>query len=543
MKHRIIKFEERFYLIIKNRSTDLIILWLATFLLWVVTGPKSGMGYETSLINYSNDRGILQGFIFGDPLRPFTSASYHLANNFSNLIFNSRFFGIQIFFLILLGLRVQFFWMLLNKIFPSQRILCFLSGAFLTTYSADGATLWVGQMNQLSCSLAAIASLYFFNSLIERQIKLSVLPLASLALGLQFFSLWSYEVIFLPLSISGMFLIIKTPLKRFSKFLYLSFWLTLPLIYGTEFLTTMLTGPDSYRKSQISPGLTPIKFLKNLLYEHSVGLNPIHWFLSLNRIHSASWVTGLLISLGLIAYLYLILNEKNDFVSSPIPYTKLYAFILTLSTLIFFAFAGTTSATNLWRTHLIVAVPFSLFFASFFNSQFAFVKKAKCANIIFLSVLLFAAATTFIERGYKHESDWILQRNVAQSILKAAPCFQKHTDILLLLPKDSSTGGSIQSPFGDNMWFEEMLKLTYPNQDVKGIYISSEGVLAPGVNVSSLRNRKFVLIDGRNKIFQVVGPNSPLVPLPEELNLVPSSSLRNLQKCNSSSRANERYFG
>ena len=508
---------------------DSTILSFAVIISWSLTGPKSGMGYETSLINYSNENSFLGGFIFVDPLRPFTSFSYHAANLFSKFFFQSGFFGIQIVFCLLLVIRVLMFYSLIVAIFPTNRGLAITSSVIFSVYSADGATFWVGQMNQIACSTAALMSLFYlakccrFDEPIPRNSSLS------LSLVFQFYSLWSYEAILLPLSLAGIIIIFYLSTKKILKYWLIVLWLSLPVAYGITFLMSTIVNLDSYRASLIDPQLDVYKFFRNVIIELKMGLDPFQWFITLNETHLGSIIFGLVISICLALYVYITTKEEKKVLESIQPAAwKMYFLILMITVSNLLPFAISTSALGLWRTHLIAAIPFSLLMGYFFLNQFNLIPTARTFMFLFYALVLLASSITLHERGIKHESDWRLQQNVARNLIKTAPCPPQDSNVILVLPKDVSTGGSLQSPFGDNLWFEQMLKLAYPNKNIKGFYISNDGVLPPGVSAGSINSGAVTLIDGNSDEFSL------LVKMPETGAILPKAKWRIIEKVNTS---------
>jgi len=53
---------------------------ILVLVMWLPYGPHSGMGYETTFSQWSENNSLWAGFIFqGDPLRPHTNTFYHLS--------------------------------------------------------------------------------------------------------------------------------------------------------------------------------------------------------------------------------------------------------------------------------------------------------------------------------------------------------------------------------------------------------------------------------------------------------------------------------
>jgi hypothetical protein len=511
------------------RLLDSTVLSIAVIISWSLTGPKSGMSYETSLINYSNENSFLGGFIFVDPLRPFTSSSYHAANLFSKFFFQSGFLGIQIVFCLLLVVRVLMFYSLIVAIFPANRGLAITSSTIFSVYSADGATLWVGQMNQIACSTAALMSLFYLVKCSRSDKPILKNSSLSLALVFQFYALWSYEAILLPLSLTGIILIYFLSTKKNLKYWLVVLWLSLPVAYGITFLVSTIVNLDSYRASLIDPQLDVYKFFRNVIIELKMGLDPFQWFIALNKIQFQSIVFGLIISMFFALYVYITFNKEEKVFESIKPAAwKIYCLILIITISNLLPFAISTSALGLWRTHLIASISFSLLMGYFFLNQFNFIPTARTFMFIFYALVLLASSITLHERGVKHQSDWRLQQNVASNLLKIAPCPPRNSNLILILPKDVSTGGSLQSPFGDNLWFEQMLKLVYPNKNIQGFYVSNEGVLPPGVAASSINSGPVILVDGTSDEF------GALLKMPETLASLSKVEWKIIEKVNTS---------
>jgi hypothetical protein len=71
----------------RHRAFALIGSYAAFVLaMWVPFGPFNGMSYETGFALQSETSPLLNGFLFGDPLRVHTNFFYHLAYLFSKVI-------------------------------------------------------------------------------------------------------------------------------------------------------------------------------------------------------------------------------------------------------------------------------------------------------------------------------------------------------------------------------------------------------------------------------------------------------------------------
>ncbi len=514
---------------------DTIFLTILTILLWSLTGPKSGMGYETSLINYSNERSFLGGFIFVDPLRPFTSFSYHAANEFSKLLFNGSFFGIQIIFCAFLLGRVLAFYFIIRELFLNQKALAILASVLFATYAADGATLWVGQMNQISCSFAALLSILLLAKSTKMSSTLFLNSKFAIALVFQFFAIWSYEAVVLPLLLSGIIVCHLKMKKSLQRMLCVISWSFLPSSYGLLFAISTLKNPDSYRSSLISQDLTLGKVLTNLVTEFKSGLDPLMWFLSFPTYHRAAICFGLAITAASVFYLSQRLKSAetgNLSIETSLHKTYVSLFLISLGT--FIPFALSTSATNLWRTHLIASLPLSLIVGVFLYCQYASFPGLRRLTILAIGIVIFVSSVTFFERGIKHQKDWELQRNVAVKLLSAAPCLPFESNIVLVLQKDNSTGGSAQSAFGDNYWFQEMLKLVYPNANIKGFYMAVDGTFPPGVSIDQYNSKQILILRENLNSFEILGE------VPDNLKTLPLTERRILGLSGSGCQINQK---
>ena len=512
---------------------DSIFLTCITFALWSLTGPKSGMGYETSLINYSNERGFIGGFIFVDPLRPFTSFSYHAANEFSKLFFNGSFFGIQLFFCSLLILRVLIFYNIVRELFSNQKILGLIASLLFATYSADGSTLWVGQMNQISCSLAALSSLLLLAKSTKTQVNIFLDTKFAIGLVLQFFSIWSYEAIVFPLLVSGILVIYHNQQNSKPRRSYVLSWGLFPLSYCLLFVISALKNPDSYRSSLVSQDLTVAKVLSNLVIEVKSGLDPLAWFFSITSFQQVSLYFGLTIALVSVFYLKGRTKEAWIEISNlEIPLLKIYLSLFFISLCIFIPFALSTSATNLWRTHLIASAPLALIMGLFLYSQLLIFSKQRMFIILIIGVIIFVSSVTFFERGIKHQKDWEIQRNVASKLLTVAPCLPTNSNLVLLVKKESSTGGTEQSAFGDNYWFQQMLKLVYPKSNITGFYLAIDGTFPPGVNINEFKAKQLLILREELGSFEIQHQ------VPNILKLLPDSDRKILKLTNETCEIN-----
>jgi hypothetical protein len=512
---------------------DSIFLTCVTFSLWSLTGPKSGMGYETSLINYSNDRGFFGGFIFVDPLRPFTSFSYHAANEFSKIFFSGSFFGIQLFFCALLVLRVLIFYFIIIELFSNQKVLALIASLLFATYSADGATLWVGQMNQISCSLAALSSLLLLAKSTKAEVNIFLNIKFAMALVLQFFSIWSYEAVVFPLLVSGILVIYHKVHNSKPRRYFVVSWAFLPISYCLMFAISTIKNLDSYRSSLVSQDLTLAEVLSNLVIEFKSGLDPLGWFLSITSFQQASLYCGM--AIAIVSIIYLKSRTKEAWIELPkleIPLLKIYLSLFFISLCIFIPFALSTSATNLWRTHLIASAPLALIMGVFLWSQLVNFSELRMFIVVIIGVVVFVSSVTFFERGIKHQKDWEIQRNVAIKLLRVAPCIPTNSNLVLLVKKESSTGGTEQSAFGDNYWFQQMLNLVYPNSNITGFYLAIDGTFPPGVNINEFDSKQMLILRQELGRFEIQDQ------VPDILELLPVADRRILTLTNETCEIN-----
>jgi hypothetical protein len=125
-------------------------------------------------------------------------------------------------------------------------------------------------------------------------------------------------------------------------------------------------------------------------------------------------------------------------------------------------------------------------------------------------------------------------------LLTAAPCLPVESNLVLFLQKDNSTGGTSQSAFGDNFWFQEMLKLAYPKTKVKGFYVANDGTLPPGVIINEFNANQMLILREKSGFFEIVRE------VPDNLKLLPASERRLLSEirrgCEISQDAKNKYF-
>jgi len=136
--------------------------------------------------------------------------------------------------------------------------------------------------------------------------------------------------------------------------------------------------------------------------------------------------------------------------------------------------------------------------------------------------------------------DWEIQRNVAIKLLKAAPCMPTNSNLVLLVKKESSTGGTKQSAFGDNYWFQQMLKLVYPNSNITGFYLSTDGTVPPGVNINEFDSKQMLILREESGTFKIQDQ------VPKTLKLLPVSDRKILtitgEGCEINQTANKMYL-
>jgi len=135
------------------------------------------------------------------------------------------------------------------------------------------------------------------------------------------------------------------------------------------------------------------------------------------------------------------------------------------------------SARSLWRTQILSGIGASIVFASLlglighkFQSE-----RAKAAVLLAgAGVITYFGATSAIRLGALHRGAWEQHRMAMAEVLLNTPRVKPSTVVVLTnVPKDAD-------PFGDAMWFDLAVRLSYPSTLVTGVYFYSDGTPARG---------------------------------------------------------------
>jgi hypothetical protein len=135
------------------------------------------------------------------------------------------------------------------------------------------------------------------------------------------------------------------------------------------------------------------------------------------------------------------------------------------------------SARGLWRTQILSGIGASIVFASLLGLIGHKLQSERAKAAILLAgagVITYFGTTSAIRLGALHRGVWEQHRVAMAEVLLTTPRVKPGTVVVVTnVPKDAD-------PFGDAMWFDLAVRLSYPSTSVTGVYFYSDGTPAPG---------------------------------------------------------------
>jgi len=372
------------------------------------------------------------------------------------------------------------------------------ASAILATYSADGSTLWIGQMNQIWAGTIALGSLIlFFESFATNRTFRFRRVTIGLALCLQFLAIWSYDTIAAALMISSTGLLL---IKRLSNWKLWSLYQILPVTYLIQFLSHMMKQGDEYRNSLISNETSINGILDNVMWMFGASLTGV--VNSQNLTNIAFVVLGIFVTFTLVTtsrrrfqnignaeiYILFWLNRYSF---------KSFITLVLIAASLFAPFALLQDARSLWRTHLLAPLPLSILLAGsvfLFSNLFPRVSR-DWVKITLTLLIVVPFLINQVERGEFHREIWKIHSSTLVKLDEKLSCGIPEDGLILVLKPDSSTDGNVRSPFGHNYWLKEAIKLRYSVRSIPPVaYVSTTGVLGPGVSFEDFEGNVPTLI-------------------------------------------------
>ena len=453
--------------------------------MWAPFGPFNGMSYETGFALHSETSPLLNGFFFGESLRVHTNFFYHLAYLFSKVIgLHGSWLAYQVVYALLWFARGVLCYLIIRRLAPNLEMFAFLAGSLAIFHASDHTLNWVGQLNQFGFIFWMLLSFLMLIHALDASNERRALVWAALAAALSYMSLWSYEAQ-LPVVLAAPWLFAlwrRTGWRRSG--IVVAFYLLPAIIFIGMNVSRYLDGTGGgYQVSVLRSEFSISSLVYDLGFNLKYALAFWHWAELIPAQYAQQMYVGAPL-FGAAAFLVgalLFLHTLQP--HAILPDTRLLLFLLFGAGLLLLAsfpvYLMLNSARWLWRTRSL-AGPFAAVVMAVLMSLVSI--AAQCAvnrgrdGVRRLTILLFGVAIAFCgtlasERiASFHFAVWERARSTMEGVLTAAPRLVPGSIIALLDVPRKSADGSNADPFGDNMWFDNAIKLSYPGAYVTGYY-------------------------------------------------------------------------
>jgi hypothetical protein len=447
--------------------------------MWFPHNPHSGMGYETGFEYTSIISTWWNGFLNGsDLLRIHTSTFYEV----SYLI--GRFLGIPGSAIPFQGVYAALWWargmlvfLILRRFLPAHALLAYVTGLLVLVHASDRALQWVGQLNQFGFIFWMLLGFFMLiEAALADRVGVRWLLIAA-ACFFEHMSLWSYEgqlplLAALPLALPAL------PYAR-KRLLPAAAWYAVQALYlALAAFRYLHPAANNYQVSVIRKGANLAAVAGDWWFNIRASLTFWDWSRAPAEGHAAVLApvaAAVVIGAGILVF-RLDRSERVglDTVRS---WCMLLAAGVVSLVLSFSVYMLLDSARSLWRTQILSGIGASIVFASLlglighkFQSE-----RAKAAVLLAgAGVITYFGATSAIRLGALHRGAWEQHRMAMAEVLLNTPRVKPSTVVVLTnVPKDAD-------PFGDAMWFDLAVRLSYPSTLVTGVYFYSDGTPARG---------------------------------------------------------------
>jgi hypothetical protein len=289
-------------------------------------------------------------------------------------------------------------------------------------------------------------------------------------------------------------------------------WYVVPAIYLWQTVQKYLSsGGSTYQESVVRTDWSPQSLASDWWFNIASSLDFWTWQREENIAGSIATVLSILAALTFIAGGLLLMRIVREEVA---PAARAYWILLGAGTallaLSFPAYLLLNSARSLWRTQFLSGIGNGIVWAAILALvSMAMWKKTVPATVLMLgAVIVYFGAGSAIAKGRFHRGVWDRHRAAIVRILHTVPSVKPGTVIVLAgVPKNDD-------PFGDNMWFDFGMRLSYPGIPVSGKYFYADGTPSPGNKVDA-PGANTIVIDWNGRLIEdaahaIAGPMSPI---------------------------------
>jgi hypothetical protein len=480
----------------------LVIVGLSSFF-----GIFNGFNGETGLIYPSDVHQAIGGFLYGDPLRKFTSLFYHLSYVLGSAVGErGSFVPYQVVYAALWVLRSVLTYWLAKILMPHRPALALFTGLFAAMHTADGALNWIGQLNQFGFIFLMLLSFVALMLALESSSIISSAVMAAAAAGAAYLSLWSYES---PLPVMLAFPIVAAILRRDLARRRLLWVFTVYLVPIVAFigenthryLTDVGTGTYQVRVSRDS--FSPLGLMSDLWLHLENSVIFWHWphvYFQADRgpdylIAFIPVMAAILILIPIAIYVESRSSRPFHIDMHLLLFVCLGIGLLIASYLVILVLQDNRS---LWRTEFLPGFAAAWIMGAALYAFLALVPgtvlRAILATGVFATLGIFATRAGVNSALYFHEL-WERHRIIVSSIIADAP---KVADGTLIFIRNIDPQND---PFGADMWLDLALRLAYPRTKVAGIYFFQDGSAAPDTSIDMTGGEPHLLSTGSETLF------------------------------------------
>ena len=466
--------------ILEKTSLFLVTIFLSVFTQFFL--GYRGMFNETVHIELSLDRPNLDSFFYPyNKFRIFMQVPYKLAL----LISDHSYSGVIAINILLTIFNLLFFYLIIKTLFRLRKNIAILGMSIFAFFSADATTLSLSMLVVKFSTLFYLISVYIFIK--YRNIYLKFI----LIVACQVISILTYDAILIFMAFSFI-LIILSDLNR--KIVQSTIWVSTPIIILTmQIYITRIKGEDSYQSNILN--LTPnileilISILKLGYYSLFFPAWPRLQLLRsqiLNTQIDLNWIIILLylsISLMFIYFIWKYCSPKSRFEFLIKSKSFLVFMIIFLASVIPYVFVNNNFSQGFPNRSLLhSSVPGSIIV---FLIYLIFILRTNkiFANIFISTYFVFASATLGIDQVLQKQK-WNSYINVMSEIKKNVPDVEQGTLILLFESRITNESFHLKNVFSSNIWFNSALQLAYPQKKLVGAFFSSDGQLAPDIELN-----------------------------------------------------------
>ena len=383
----------------------------------------------------------------------------------------------------------MFFYLIVKNLFQLRENIAILGMSIYAFYSADAATLALSTLVVKFSILFYLIATYIYIKCRNFYLKFILIILC------QVISIFTHDAIILFAAFSFV-LIILTDLK--SKVAHSIIWAFTPVIILTiQIYTTYIKGEDSYQLSQLkldsSIGDIVVSILKLGYYAIFFPIWPRNQLLGIQLLGTQielNWKAILFYLVLSIVFIFVILKygsprSRFDFV---VKSKSLIVITFLLFTSIFaYAFVNNNFFQGVPNRSLLHSpIPGSMIILLIYLVFILRTNKI-FANIFISAYFVFAVLTVGVGQELQKKK-WDSYINVMSEIKKNVPDVEQGTFILLFENRLTNEPFQLKNIFSSNIWFNSALQLAYPQRKLVGAFFSSDGELAPDIELNFWKN-------------------------------------------------------